>query len=95
MNDYDQDDEISYAIECTPQADRARLTKIVEQLDEWERGVVNRSIRYHVGGFNYYGSESAGSAGMIAYAALVDAIKAVKTGREPSTKVLVKRGSVS
>lgn len=41
--------------------------------------------------FNYSLSESPSSAGQVAYAALVDAIKSVKTGISPTKGPLLKR----
>lgn len=82
---------LEHALECIPPADRARLTKIVEGLDTYECNVVNESIRYHLSDFNYSLSETPGSAGQVAHAALVDAIKSVKTGISPTKRPLLRR----
>jgi hypothetical protein len=89
--DLDQYHALEHALECIHPADRARLTKIVEGLDTYECNVVNESIGYHLREFNYRLSETPGSAGQIAYAALVDAIKAVKTGVSPTKRPLLRR----
>lgn len=75
MMDY----EISYALECAPASDRARLTKILETMDEADRNHINDRVGHLVRRFNHYSRETPGSAGQVAYDALVLAIKAVKT----------------
>ena len=86
-----EDFEIQHALECCPPAERVRLTKLVVGMSSQERETVNDAVRYHLQDFNYYLSETPGSAAEIAYAALVDAIKAVKTGGTPTRKALGKR----
>lgn len=86
-----EDFVIQHALECCPPAERARLTKIIAAMCSAERETINDAVRYHLHDFNYYLSETPGSVSQIAYAALVDAIKAVKTGGIPTRKVLGKR----
>ncbi|WP_338923727.1 hypothetical protein V0M98_36585 (plasmid) [Pseudomonas silesiensis] len=78
------DDETTYlidfALDCTPPADRARLRKILDAMDTYERALVCGTVNHHCSGFNRYGSETPGSAGQTAHHALVTAIKSVKMG---------------
>lgn len=75
------EDEIDYALECTPAADRARLAKIVNSLDLQERERVSEIVRRQVSEFNYSRSVLPGSAGRTAYDGLVFAIKTIKSDR--------------
>jgi hypothetical protein len=76
------DYEIDFALDCSPAADWARLTRILADLslDDLER--VNEHVRQAVSRFYYFLSEKPGSAGRTAYSALVSAIKTVQIGRE-------------
>jgi hypothetical protein len=73
------DYEISYALECTPLSDRARLTKILDGMDEADRIRVNDMVGHHIRRFNPHRRETPWSAGQVAYEALVLAIKSVRT----------------
>jgi hypothetical protein len=75
------EDEIDYALECTPAADRARLTKIMNSLELHQRERVNEIIRRQISEFNYSRSVVPGSAGKTAYDGLMLAVKKVKSDR--------------
>jgi hypothetical protein len=71
------DYEIDFALECSPIADRPRLTRILTDLSLDDLEWVNEHVRQAVSRFNYYRRETPGSAGGAAHDALVGAIKAV------------------
>lgn len=52
------DYEIDFALECSPAADRARLTKILSNLSLEDLEKVNEDIRFAVTRFNYYRTET-------------------------------------
>ncbi|WP_408601989.1 hypothetical protein [Pseudomonas sp. PLMAX] len=76
------DYEIDFALECSPIADRPRLTRILTDLSLDDLEWVNEHVRQAVSRFNYFLSQKPGSAGGTAYSALVSAIKTVQIAHE-------------